>query len=92
MELPASGRTAEVIDRTVSCGRNDPPRRVGRDAVAPPPVDGHDERVLDGVFGERDVAEDADQRCHRLAVHLAEHALDVGRFRRARSAAVRVTP
>ena len=80
MEFLAPCRTAEAIDRTVSCGGNDPPRRVGRDAAAPPPINGHDERVLNGVFGERDVAEDAYQGCHRLAVHLAEHALNVGRF------------
>src|SRR6266508_2536660 len=76
MELPAPCRAAHLIDCAVSCGRNDPPRRVGRDAVAPPPVTCHDERVLDRVFGERDVAEDAVQRCHRLAVHLTKHALN----------------
>src|SRR5439155_25238365 len=80
MELPAPGRPAKIIDRTVSCGRHDPPRRVRWDAVAPPPVACHNERFLDGVFGKRDVAEDADQRCHRLAVCLAEHTLDSGRF------------
>ena len=37
-------------------------------------------RVLDGIFGKRDVAEDADQRRHRLAVHLTEHTLNSGRF------------
>ena len=32
--------------------------------------------VLDRVFGEGDVTEDADQRCHGLAVDLTEHSLD----------------
>ena len=80
MELPAPGRAAKVIDCTVSRGCNDPPRRVGWDALSPPPVAGHNERFLDGVFGKRDVAKDTDQRCHRLAVHLAKHALNTGRF------------
>jgi hypothetical protein len=80
MELPASGGTATIIDRTVSCGRHDPSRRVGWDTVAPPPVACRNERFLDGDFGKRDVAEDADQRCHRLAVHLTEHTLNTGRF------------
>src|SRR4029450_1506824 len=81
MESPTTGRTAKIIDRTVPCGRNDPPRWVGWDAVAPPPVPFPDDRLLDGVFGKGDVAEDADQRCHRLAVRLTEDALNNGRFR-----------
>jgi hypothetical protein len=32
----------------------------------------------DGFLGKRDIAEDADQRCHRLAVHLTEHMLNAG--------------
>ena len=80
MELSAPGRAAEVIDRTVSCGGNDPPGRVGWDAVALPAVTCHDERTLDGVFGKRDVAVEANQRCHRLAVHLTEHQLNICRF------------
>src|SRR3970040_2102046 len=60
--------------------RTEPPRRVGWDTVAPPPVACHNERLLDGVFGKRDVAEDAGQRRHRLAVHLTEYALDTGRL------------
>src|SRR6266545_7282117 len=80
MKLPTARRAAQLIDCAVSCGRNDPPRRVGRDAVAPPPVACHDERFLHGVFSQRDVAEDADQRCYRLAGYLAEHTLNTGRF------------
>src|SRR5258706_8979701 len=76
IKLPTSRRAAELIDCAVSCGRNDPPRRVGRDAIAPPPITCHDERILDRVFGERDIAEDANQGCHRLAVHRTEHALN----------------
>src|SRR3990172_7774978 len=75
MELPAPCRAAEAIDGTVSCGGHDPPRRVGRDTAGSPSVNGYDERVLDGVFCKRDVAEDAYQGCDRLAVHLTEHAL-----------------
>jgi len=32
---------------------------------------------VDGVFGERDIAEDAYQSCHRLAVHLTDHAFNI---------------
>src|SRR3989337_3736946 len=77
IELPAPVRTAKTIDRTVPCGRNDPPRRVGWDAAAPPPLACHNERFLDGVFGKRDVAEDTGQRRHRLAVHLTKYALNI---------------
>src|SRR3990170_5112129 len=80
MELPAPCRAAEAIDGTVSCGGHDPPRRVGRDTAGPPSVNGYDERVLDCVFGKRDVAEDAYQGCDGLAVHLTEHALNIGRL------------
>jgi hypothetical protein len=52
LECPTTGRTAKIIDRTVPRGRDDPPRRVGWDAVALPPVACHDERLLDGVFGK----------------------------------------
>src|SRR5262245_11966353 len=76
MKLVAACRAAQFIDCAPSCGRNYPPRRVGRDAVASPPLTCHDECVLNRVFGERDVAEDANQSCHRLAVHLTEHALN----------------
>src|SRR3990172_8643239 len=80
MQLSATGRAAKGVDGTVPRGRNDPPRRVGWDTVAPPPVACHNERLLDGVFGKRDVAEDTGQRRHRLAVHLTEYALDTGRL------------
>jgi hypothetical protein len=78
MQSQAAGRTTEIIDRTVSGGGNDPPRRVGRYAVDPPPVGCDREGFLHRIFSERDVAEDPDQRCYRLAVHLAERALKTG--------------
>src|SRR5215470_2366806 len=80
VECPATCRPAKIVDRTVACGRHDPPRRAGWDAVAPPSVAGHNERLLDRVLGQRDVAEEADQRRHRLAVRLAEDTLNTGRF------------
>src|SRR5437763_8673731 len=56
------------------------PARVGWHAVLPPSVACNDERFLHGVFGERDVAEETDQRRHRPAVRLAEHPFDGGHF------------
>ena len=45
-----------------------------------PAVTCQDERVSDGIFGKPNVAEDAIQSCHRLAVHLTEHAFNICRF------------
>jgi hypothetical protein len=53
------------------------PAGVVRDAVGPPPGGGGDERVLDGVLGEGEVAEQPRQGRHGLAVTLSEGALDV---------------
>ena len=43
-----------------------------------PRLEGRDERVLDGLLGEIEVAEDADQGGHRPALLLAEQAVDDG--------------
>ena len=77
----AARRTAMGVDRAIPCRRDDPPRGIGWEAVAPPPIGSHHERLLHGVLGERDVAHDADHRRNRSAVGLAEHALDrIGGF------------
>ena len=43
-----------------------------------PALEGDDERLLDRLLGEVEVAEDADQRCDRPALLLAEDAVDDG--------------
>ena len=49
-----------------------------------PGLEGRDERVLDGLLGEVEVAEDADQRRDRPSLFLAEQAVDERRARAAR--------
>ena len=44
-----------------------------------PSVGGDHEGVLNCVFGERDVAEDASQRRHCLAIHLTEYGFNGSR-------------
>ena len=52
---------AEPVDRAVPRGRDDPGAGVRRDAVAGPALGRDRERLLDGVLGEVEVAERADQ-------------------------------
>src|SRR5439155_7021614 len=82
VQLPAPGRPAKVVDGLVPSGGHDPSRRVGWDAAPRPVVAGHDECLLDRVFGERDVAEDPDQRRDGLSIRLAEDAVDTDRIAR----------
>jgi hypothetical protein len=53
--------TAQAVDRAVLRGGDDPGTRVRRDAVAGPALRGDRERLLDGVLGEVEVAERANQ-------------------------------
>jgi hypothetical protein len=66
----------EPVDRPVPSGRRDPGTRVGRDTAIGPDLEGGDERVLDGLLGEIEVAQDADQRGDRPSLLLAEQAVD----------------
>ena len=47
-----------------------------RDTARRPRLEGGDERVLDGLFGEVEVAEDADERRDRPSLLVAEQAVD----------------
>jgi len=77
VELPASGQTSMIIDCTVAGGRNNPACRVRGSAIAWPPIARNSERVLDGIFSQRDVAENSDQRRNGLSVHFAKHTIDL---------------
>ena len=54
----------------------DPGPGVVRDAPLRPRLEGGDERVLDGLLGEVEVAQDADERRDRPSLLLAEQAVD----------------
>ena len=83
LRVPVGARrlAAEAIDGAVAGGGDDPPRRAGRQPRLRPARGRRRERVLDGVLGHADVAEDAGQHGHRAAVLLAEHPFDVPRGR-----------
>ena len=67
---------AEPIDGPVAGGRRDPRARVVRHAPRRPGLQRADERVLDGLLGEVEVAGHPDERRDRPALLLAEQAVD----------------
>jgi hypothetical protein len=52
---------ADAIDSAVPRGRHEPGARVGGRALAGPPLSGGSERLLSGLLGEVEVAEEADE-------------------------------
>src|SRR5439155_16768580 len=52
---------AQPVDGPVAGRGGDPGARVGRQAGGRPPLEGHGEGVLDRLFGDVDVTEEADQ-------------------------------
>ena len=72
-EAPAA---AQPIDRAVARGGRDPGPGVRGDAALRPRLQGGDERLLDGLLGEVEVAEDPDQGRDRSPLLLAEQAID----------------
>ena len=89
MSFAAARLAAQPVDGPVAGRRGDPPTGVGRDARLGPSLGRHREGVGDGVLGEIDVAEDADQRrratARLAAVDLTEDTRiehGVGRSRR----------
>ena len=67
---------ADAVDRAVARGRDEPRARVGGRAVARPALGGDRERLLRGLLGEVEVAEEADQRGEDAAPLLAEDLLE----------------
>jgi hypothetical protein len=66
---------ADAVDRPVARGCDEPRARVRRDAVAWPALGGNGERLLRGLLGEIEVAEEADQRCKDASPLVAENRL-----------------
>jgi hypothetical protein len=71
-----SPTAADPVDRPIPGGRRDPCTRICRDAAVGPDLECGDERVLDRLLGEVEVAEDADERRDRPSLLLAEQAVD----------------
>ena len=65
----------------VAGGRRDPGTGVRGDAAFRPRLQGGDERLLDGFFGEIEVPEDPDQGRDRSALLRTEQAIDGARGR-----------
>ena len=85
-QLAAARLAAQAIDGEIARGRRDPATRVGRQPVARPAAQGDRVRILHGVLGDVDVAEDADQRGDRATGRLAEDPADRGLAGRRRHA------
>jgi hypothetical protein len=68
--------TGAAVDRPVAGGGDDPSRWARGQSDRRPPLHRCGERVLDRLLGEVEVTEDTNQDGYRVAVLLAEHALD----------------
>ena len=66
----------EPVDRPVAGGRRDPGTRVVRHAPRWPGLQRADERILDGLLGEVEIAGHPDERGDGPALLLAEQAVD----------------
>ncbi len=71
-----AGAAADAVDRLEAAGGDQPRHRVGGNAVARPLLDRGLERVLHRLFGEVEVAEQADQRRQHLARVAPEQGRD----------------
>ena len=67
---------AQAVDRAVAGGDRQPRARIGRRAVARPALGGSRERLLRGILGEIEVAEEADQVGEDAAPLVAEDLLE----------------
>lgn len=67
---------AQPVDGSAACRRHQPGGGVGRHAVPGPPLHRGGERVLNGILGEVEVAEETDQRGKYPAPVVAEDLFD----------------
>ena len=68
---------ADTVDRAVARGRDQPRPRVRRRAIGRPASRRERERLLDGILGEVEVAEEADQEGEDARPLLAVEALEL---------------
>ena len=69
-------RAPQPVDRLVAGGRGDPRARVVGNTRLRPALQGDDERLLDGLLREVEIAEHPDERRDRPSRLLAKHAVD----------------
>ena len=69
---------AQAVDGAVAGGRGDPAARVRRQSGRRPPLARDDERLLDHLFGDVDVAEETDQGGDDPSGLLTEDPFEVG--------------
>jgi hypothetical protein len=69
---------ANAVDRAVAGRRHEPGPWVGGRPLARPPLGGDGERLLSGLLGEIEVAEEADQAGEDAAPLVAEDLVEDG--------------
>jgi hypothetical protein len=87
--VPQSSATAQPVDGPIARRRRDPRARVVRDTADRPGLERRDERLLDGLLGQVEVAEDTDERRDGSPRLVSEQAIDDlarGRVSRGQSA------
>jgi len=77
MAFVASGFAPQPIDCAMTRGRDDPSCGASRQACGGPSFDRHGEGILDRFLRRIDVAEVADQDCHRPAVLFTKGTFDL---------------
>ena len=82
MTVVADALTAEAIDGAIASGRGDPAARIRRKSGGRPPLARNEERLLDHLFGDVDVAEETDQVGDHSAGFLSEDPVEIGAFER----------
>jgi hypothetical protein len=74
--LDEAAPPADPVDRAIASGGRDPRSGIARHALLRPRFECPDERLLDGLLGEIEVAEDANERRDRPPGFLPEQAVD----------------
>jgi hypothetical protein len=74
--FPSPDSAPQAVDRAVARGAHDPAPGVGRDPVARPALHRRGERLLNGLLGKVEVAEDPDQGGDRPSRLTPEQAID----------------
>src|SRR5215471_14806759 len=77
MPVVARGLTFQAVDGAIARRGDDPACGAGRQPVGRPVLDRDRERILDRLFRDAEVAEDARQDRHRAAVLSAEDAINL---------------
>jgi hypothetical protein len=76
MAVVAGCLPSKPVDRLVAGSVDDPSTGIRRHTGDRPPLQGHDEGLLDGLFGEIDIAEQPDQSGYDAAELAPEGLLD----------------